>query len=120
MDLNSNLLKRLKKCKNLYTFSIHLHYVFNFSLISSSLRMFETSLLDYLNNVKVNFYTTVGVKLVKMFYGEDILDKFYVNEPDGTTLDLKRTNSLFLVFISALVIPIIVLLLEISISCFRA
>ncbi len=82
--------------------------------------MFETSLLDYLNKVKVNFYIKVGVKLVKGFYGDDILDKFYVNEPDGTTLDSKRTNSLFLVFISALVIPIIVLLFEISISYSRA
>jgi hypothetical protein len=82
--------------------------------------MFETSLLDYLNKVKVNYYITVGVKLAKVLYEDDILDKFYVNEPDGTTLDWKRTNSLFLVFISALVIPIIVLLLEISISYFRA
>ncbi len=82
--------------------------------------MFETSLLDYLNKAKVDYYITVGIKLVKGFYGEDILDKFYVNEPDGTTLESKRTNSLFLAFISALVIPIIVLLLEILISYFRA
>jgi uncharacterized BrkB/YihY/UPF0761 family membrane protein len=82
--------------------------------------MFETSLLDYLNKAKVNYYVTVGVNLVKVFYGDDILNKYYVNEPDGTTLDSKRTNSLFLVFILALVIPIIVLLLEISISYSRA
>ena len=82
--------------------------------------MFETSLLDYLNKVKADFYITVGLKLVKLFYGDDILGKFYVNEPDGTTLDSKRTNSLFLVFILALVIPIIVLLLEILMSYFRA
>ncbi len=82
--------------------------------------MFESSLLDYLNKVKADFYITVGLKLVKELYGDDILDKFYVNEPDGTTLDSKRTNSLFLVFISALVIPIIVLLLEISISFSKA
>jgi hypothetical protein len=82
--------------------------------------MFETSLLDYLNKVKVNYYITVGVKLAKVLYGDDVLDKFYVNEPDGTTLDSKRTKSLFLVFISALVIPIIVLLFEISISYSRA
>ncbi len=82
--------------------------------------MFESSLLDYLNIAKVDYYITVGVKLVKLFYGDDILDKFYVNEPDDTTLDSKRTNSLFLAFISALVIPIIVLLFEISISYYRA
>ncbi len=82
--------------------------------------MFETSLLDYLNKVKVNYYITIGVKLVKQFYGDDILNKFYVNEPDGTTLDSKRTNSLFLVFLLALMIPMIVLLLEISISYSRA
>jgi hypothetical protein len=75
--------------------------------------MFETSLLDYLSNVKVNYYITVGVKLVKEFFGDVVLDKFDVNEPDGTTLDSKRTNSLFSVFISAFVITIIVLLLEI-------
>ncbi len=82
--------------------------------------MFETSLLDYLNKVKADFYITIGVKLVKESYGDDILDKFYVNEPVRTTLDSKRTNSLFLAFISALVIPIIVLLFEILISYFRA
>jgi hypothetical protein len=103
---------------------MHFQFIYIMFLIflsfQSSLRMFETSLFDYLNKAKVDYYITVGVKLVKVFYGEDILDKFYVNEPDGTTLDSKRTNSLFLVFISALVIPIIVLLLEILISYFRA
>jgi len=81
--------------------------------------MFETALFDYWTKVKVKFYTTVGVKLLKMYKGDDILDKFYVDEPKWTEVDFKRTGSLFLLLLSSLLIPIFVLLLEIMISSFK-
>ncbi len=81
--------------------------------------MFETALFDYWTKVKVKFYITVGVKLLKMYRGDDILDKFYVDESKWTEVDLKRTGSLFLLLLSSLLIPIFVLLLENVISCVK-
>jgi hypothetical protein len=81
--------------------------------------MFETALFDYWTKVKVKFYITVGVKLLKMYKGDDIMDKFYVNEPKWTEVDFERTGSLFLLLLSSLLIPLFVLLLENMIFCIK-
>jgi hypothetical protein len=81
--------------------------------------MFETALFDYLAKVKVEFYIKVSVKLLKMYKGDGILDKFYVNEPKWTQIYFERTGSLFLLLLSSLLIPIFVLMLENMISCVK-
>jgi len=77
-----------------------------------SMRLFESSLLDYWYEEKAKFNHAVAIKLLTIFKGEGFDDKLIDEEPNFEPLKFINIRSLFLLFLYCLILHCIVLCLE--------